>query len=278
MSYSPAELRRHHLPAARRALRRSLPLLVRDYAWAFRYGARELTARLRQGQPAPGDGPDVLVLTGIWEPYAFIYPLVDHLRASGFRTHAIKRPSLNLDDLEVLADRVADFMDEEGLTDTVVVAHSKGGLVAKQLMVSERTKDRVSGAVAICTPFGGSDLAGLLPDGVGVRSLLPGSPMLRELAAHTEVNPRIVSIYPEYDPVVPDGGNHLEGAHNVEIAEFGHFTLLNEDDVLEAVAQAVAWLEEHPDGEPPDFVPDVDSASSEDEHRPPEPSEGGASD
>lgn len=251
MSEHPGHLQRHHLPLARRVLRRNLPYLVRDYAYAFRYVAREISDRIRRIEPVQGDGPNVLVLTGIWEPYAFIYPLLDHLRDSGFRTHAIRRPSLNLEPLDVLADRVAAYLDETDLTDAVVVAHSKGGLVAKQLLVDERTRGRFRGAVAICAPFGGSELAGLVPDGLGVRTLLPGSEMLRELASHTEVNHKIVSIFPAYDPVVPDEGSRLEGAHNVEISRFGHFTLLSEQHVLTAVSDAIVWLHENLDGEPP---------------------------
>lgn len=187
-----------------------------------------------------GDGPNVLVLTGIWEPHAFISPVLTTLAAAGFRVHIIRRRTLNLEPVEVLADRAADFLDERDLSDVVAVAHSKGGLVAKQLLINERSRPRMRGAVAICTPFGGSELAGALPEAV-IGGLLPGSEELATLAEHTDVNDKIVSLFSAYDPVVPSGCM-LPGAHNIEIAEFGHFQLLDDPLVLAAVAEAVNWL------------------------------------
>jgi hypothetical protein len=58
------------------------------------------------------------------------------------------------------------------------------------------------------------------------------------LEANTEVNVRITSIYPALDQHVPEG-SQLEGATNIEVAAVGHFRVLSDPEVLDAVVAAV---------------------------------------
>lgn len=120
-----------------------------------------------------------------------------------------------------------------------LVAHSKGGLVGKQMLIDD-AQGRIAGLVAIATPFHGSSLASLLPT-PAITALHPDDPTIRALASHPDVNTRITSIYPVFDPHIPES-SHLAGATNIEVRAMGHFLVLDDDEVLDAVVTAVGAL------------------------------------
>lgn len=229
-------LRRH----AVRILRR-LPDLTRDYVYALRHH----THLLRRVLPVASTDQPVLLLPGIYETAAFLKPLRRALEAEGCSVHAISALRLNLAEPARLADVVVAYLDEHDLDDVVCVAHSKGGLLAKQLLVDPRTHGRIVGAVTLCTPFSGSGWGRLFVPGLGVRDLSPGARGIMSLDAVRDVNARIVSIYPSVDPHIPEG-SWLDGAENVEIDAFGHFQVLSDRRFLEATVDAVHRLRAAP--------------------------------
>src|SRR5690606_7116650 len=103
------------------------------------------------------------------------------------------------------------------------------------LQDAERRIDRL---VAIATPFGGSRMAHLtlLPS---LRLFSPRHPVIAGLAAEREVNARITSIFPSFDPHIPEG-SALDGATNVECEVVGHFRVLEDPAALDAAVAAVS--------------------------------------
>jgi pimeloyl-ACP methyl ester carboxylesterase len=136
------------------------------------------------------------------------------------------------------ADLVRAHLEEHDLTGVVIVAHSKGGLVAKYLMGMPDTGPRIRSAVTVATPYAGSALAALIPV-PSMRALLPGSPGLLRLALSRAVNAQIVSVWGWFDPHVP-GGSRLEGARNVELDVGGHFRILARPELLAIVDEVLA--------------------------------------
>lgn len=222
--------------------------LPRAVAWALDYAyVAGLQARAALGRPlhrapdpallAEGEKAPVLLLPGVYETWTFLLPVARRLNTLGHPVWTV--PALGLNRLPVAdAARVAlDVLAERGLTDVVLVAHSKGGLIGKQMMVTEREPHRIASLVAINTPFAGSRYATYLP-GRTLRAFAPRNPALLELAAMAEVNSRITSIYAEFDPHIP-GTSRLEGATNVELPIAGHFRPLAHPLLLDAVVEAV---------------------------------------
>lgn len=124
----------------------------------------------------------------------------------------------------------------------VVVAHSRGGLVAKLALPA--VADRIDGVVALATPFAGSRYATWFP-ARSVRRLSPRDPQIRALAADAGQHGRIVALRPRVDPHVPPTGP-LAGAVEVELDLEGHFRLLGDPAVHEAVVRAVEGFGERP--------------------------------
>lgn len=228
---------------------RLVETLVRGVSWAadYVYVLRWQLRSLLPGRPAwvgarPGaQAVPVLLLPGIFESWRFLEPLGARLSEAGHPVHVVSL-GLNQRPLAVLARRVRRSLEAAGAERVVIVAHSKGGLIGKQVMLDERRNAarsgapaRVVGMVAINTPFGGSSYAGLIPL-ASVRDLAPTA--LRSFGAQRQVDAAITSVYASWDPHVPEG-SELRGATNVRVRHRGHFRILGIPAVQDAVLQAV---------------------------------------
>jgi len=104
----------------------------------------------------------------------------------------------------------------------VLVAHSKGGLIGKRVLLDAAAAGRVRGLVAVATPFGGSSLSfgALARTPLGL--FAPAGAAIAALTGERSVNRRIVSLAPAWDQVIPEG-SRLPGARNVTLDAGGHF-------------------------------------------------------
>jgi pimeloyl-ACP methyl ester carboxylesterase len=185
-----------------------------------------------------GDRAPVVLLPGIFETWRFLRPLSRHIHAAGHPVHVVTGLQRNRMSVPDAAALVAQHLQEHDLTGVVVVAHSKGGLVAKYLMGMPDSGPRIRTAVTIGTPFAGSSLARFIPL-PSVRALMPNTPGLLRLAMSRAVNARIVSVWGWFDPHVP-GGSRLEGATNIELDVGGHFRILARPELLAIVDEVLA--------------------------------------
>ena len=224
-------------------------LAIRSLAWAadYLYVARWQARSLLRRRPAwaryrpDARGVPVVLLPGIYESWRFLEPLGVRLAEAGHPIHVVGL-GLNRRPVAALARKVAHAVARAGVEGAVVVAHSKGGLIGKQLMLDERrrssrdgTQPRILGMVAVNTPFGGSRYAGLIPL-AAVRAMRPTA--LRTFSAQRQVDDRITSVYASWDPHVPEG-SRLPGATNVQVPHRGHFRVLGIRSVQDAVLAAV---------------------------------------
>ncbi|WP_420111710.1 esterase/lipase family protein [Pseudactinotalea sp.] len=235
-------------------IRRLIEIPLRGLAWAadyvfvVRWQARSLLRRRpawAQHRP-DAHGVPVVLLPGIYESWRFLEPLGVRLAEAGHPVHVVDL-GLNHRPVAALAHKVAKAVATAEVTGAVVVAHSKGGLIGKQLMLNEHrdaarggVAPRVRGMVAINTPFGGSRYADFVPL-ASVRALSPTA--LRALSGQRQVDDKITSVYASWDPHVPEG-SELAGATNVRVRHRGHFRVLGirsvQDEVLAAVERTAA--------------------------------------
>ena len=213
-----------------------------DYVYVAGLQARAALGRPLHRSPDPmllatGDGRPVLLLPGVYEGWAFLLPVARRLNTLGHPVWTVPALGLNRVPVADAARLALDVLAARDLTDVVVVAHSKGGLIGKRMMVTEPEPHRVASLVAINTPFTGSRYARYLP-GRTLRAFAPSNPALLELSATAEVNSRITSIYAEFDPHIP-ATSHLEGATNVVLPLAGHFRPLAHPLLAQAVVDAV---------------------------------------
>ena len=207
-----------------------------DYAYVGIRQVRALRlmaapARYRAGAEAP-----VVLLPGIYETWSFMRPVAEALHAAGHPVHVVAGLGRNRRTVAEAAAVVTAYLAAEDLHDVILVAHSKGGLIGKYLMMSDGSRDRIDRMVAIATPFSGSSLARytVLPS---LRALSPADPMVRLLVDEQFVNARITSVFGSFDPHIPDGCS-LPGATNIPLRAAGHFRIIGDAELLTAVTIA----------------------------------------
>ena len=174
-----------------------------------------------------------MVLPGVYETWQFLRPLVEALHAQGHPVHVVRALHRNRRPISELAEDVTVFLEQSELRDVIIVAHSKGGLAGKLVMVG-RAGERVRSMLAIATPFGGSRYARIMPVRT-LRAFSPLDPGIIGLARQQEANSRIVSIYARFDPHIPEG-SELPGAKNVRLDAGGHFRILAHPRVIAELA------------------------------------------
>ena len=167
--------------------------------------------------------------------------MADHISLLGHPVYVVPKLGNNIGDIPSGAKKVREVIEENKLKNIVIVAHSKGGLITKYLLIHEDPEQKVKGLIAIATPFHGSSIGKFIPH-YSVQELTKDSDIIHYLAEHSEVNGKIVSIIPSYDNAVwRDKGSHLEGAmQNIEVEIPGHNLILKDKKVWTIV---VEWIE-----------------------------------
>jgi hypothetical protein len=186
---------------------------------------------------AAGTKRPVVILPGVYETWHFMRPIADELNRRGHPVHVMHAMGFNRDPIPATAALVARELASLDLRGVALVAHSKGGLIGKHLLAFDDPEGRIDRLVAVAAPFGGSRLARYTV-GSTLRAFLPGDPVILNLAGERAVNARITSIYPRFDPNIPEG-SRLEGATNVELPLWGHFRILTATGAIAAVVTAV---------------------------------------
>jgi triacylglycerol lipase len=216
--------------------------ISRAIAWSldYVYAARVyLGVVVRRWDPprARGDLAPVLLLPGVYESWHFLRAVGGRLARAGHPVHVVPHLGFNRDSVADAAAVAQRHIDEHDLTGVVIVAHSKGGLIGKHMMLVDDPHGRIDRLVAIASPFSGSSYSRYMPTRA-LRAFVPTEATLAMLAANAAVNARVVSVYGDFDPHIP-GGSELEGATNVRLPVKGHFRMLGDERVLEAVERAV---------------------------------------
>ncbi|MDK1359823.1 alpha/beta hydrolase [Arthrobacter sp. zg-Y1219] len=177
----------------------------------------------------------VILIPGVYENWQFLRPLAEALSARGHPVHTVAPLGYNRGRIDRMAVLVQEYLVEHDLSGVVAVAHSKGGLIGKQLMLLPEGGRRVDRMVAVNTPFSGSVYANffVLPS---IRAFAPRNKFLRRLQESSDINARITSVYSRFDPHIP-GGSHLPGARNIRLETMGHFRPIGDPRLLAVLEQ-----------------------------------------
>ncbi|MHA6669677.1 esterase/lipase family protein [Homoserinimonas sp. A447] len=210
---------------------------VLDYAYAGYWRLRAAATRTSRPDFHSGTGRPVIVIPGIYETWQFLRPMVDALHQAGHPVHVVTMLQNNRIPVDRAAQLVADYLERVDLSDVAIVAHSKGGLIGKFLMMQPDARGRVHAMAAVCAPFSGSRYARfmLLPS---LRAFSPSHAITALLATEVAVNARITSIFGLFDPHIPEG-SELVGATNLLLPIAGHFRILSDRRCIDAVLEAV---------------------------------------
>lgn len=202
-----------------------------DYAYAIAAQARGALDRADPTVFRTGHLTPVVVLPGIYESWHFMRPLIAALHDRGHPVHVVDALRRNGRPITESAVAVVEYLREQDVRGAVILAHSKGGLIGKQAMISGATPAHVTAMLAVATPFAGSRYARYFVNSA-LRGFSPQDATIRALLLETAIDARIVSVYGRFDPHIP-GGSALPGGRNVVLDTMGHFRVLEDPRVLE---------------------------------------------
>jgi triacylglycerol lipase len=211
---------------------------VADRLYQLRAQATHVVRRAPSARYREGDLAPVLLLPGVYETWQFLRVVADRLNSLGHPIHTLPQLGYNLLTIAESASLAQRYLNERNLVGVVIVAHSKGGLIAKHMMVTDDVDGRIDSLIAINTPFGGSALADWAPVRT-LRAFSPRDETVMTLAANRAANARITSIYSRLDPLIPDGSD-LDGATNIRLSMVGHFRPLGSAALLTEIERAIA--------------------------------------
>lgn len=211
---------------------------VLDYLYAALWQARSFLPGRPPSSFRDGEMRPVVIIPGIYETWRFMNPLVTAINGAGHPVHVMTMLQHNRRPVLAAAELIAEYLERHDLRNVVIVAHSKGGLIGKFLMLDPGSAARIDSMVSICTPFSGSRYATLmlLPS---LRAFSPRNSMTLRMARERGVNGHITSIFGHFDPHIPEG-SELPGAHNIRLDTGGHFRILGTPQTIAAVLECIA--------------------------------------
>ena len=195
-------------------------------------------------------GRPILLVHGIGDNRSAFSVLRRTLRRRGYgRVSTINYSPLTSDIRRAATDfgrQVERICAQTGYDQVFVVGHSLGGIIARYYVQCQGGDRRVHTLVTLGSPHAGTHLARLAPLSRVARQLLPGSGLMRELAAPAaHCATRFVAIYSDRDEVVlPQRSARLDhpdlSVTRLPVPGVGHLALLVNRAVLHAVAGALA--------------------------------------
>lgn len=213
---------------------------LRDWGAAWRGNIAHAAKRLTRLGPdidslVKQGAPSVVLLPGLWERWEVLTSWGKALDALGFDVHYVPQLDMEFGSLGALAQKLGEYLQDQDLSEVLIVAHSKGGLVAKALMTGEQGW-RVGQLIACGTPFVGSPIAALSPAFIRMKSMVPWDQEIVELGKLVEVNERIVALQARWDQNVPADPD-LPGATVVTAPVVGHNELLRSPAAIALIAR-----------------------------------------
>ena len=179
----------------------------------------------------------MLIIPGVFENWTMMRRLCDRINAAGHPVHALLGLNRNTMPVAQAAAVTAAYPRENSLDQIIMLAHSKGGLIGKYLLVNDPSVS-IKHLIAIASPVAGSPYARLVRHAV-ISGFGEDDALLLDLGAQESSNARITTITPAFDPYIL-AGSALEGAQNYRVASSEHFRVLGDPAVTNLVLRAIA--------------------------------------
>lgn len=192
------------------------------------------------GHIVKGKNP-VILIPGITLKWAFMKRLGDTISLTGHPVYVTSDLGHNLQQIPTQAKIIEKIITDNHLTKVTIVAHSKGGLIAKYLLNHSQTSPNIAKVIAIATPFHGSSLVKILP-GKHFKELHPNSEIVKNLNAKCDLDSKICTVTPIYDNHVrsPQKGSLESASQNITLNVKGHHRILFD---ATAISQIVSLLQ-----------------------------------
>ncbi len=184
----------------------------------------------------------IILLPGLSLRWGFLKSLGDFLAIHGYPIYLVPALKSNFKSVAQSAEIVKAIIQENDLHNVIIIGHSKGGIIGKYLLLHHNQDDRITGIIALATPFNGTSLGKLIPHH-SYAEFLPHGELMQLLQKNQKHNHKIISIAPSWDNHIwPQNGSFLEGAENIKLKGYGHHRILFSKELHETVLYAIEKL------------------------------------
>jgi triacylglycerol lipase len=194
----------------------------------------------------------ILLVHGFIDNHAIFTVLERALRRRGFQTLTAYDYGLLTQSIPRAAARLGEAIEKlamSGYDRVHVIGHSLGGLIARYYVQRLGGDRYVHTLVTLATPHQGTQLAWAAPLLPLVRQLLPGSPVIQELAQPAPgCCTRFLAFHSNIDPViVPSSHARLEhpdlNVRNIAAHGIGHLSMPHNRQIAFTIAAALRELD-----------------------------------
>lgn len=201
--------------------------IIQEYILILRHKVFSLFSTIPENYNK-GDAGNVLMIVGFNGPWGSLKTISDRLNKQGYKIHFPKFKTR--DPILKIVDEISQFINDYQLENIIIVVHSKGGIVARNLLNIDYSN--INKIINIAVPNNGTIFGYLNIH--NLHELKPKSSQLKALDdAKTD---KIINIYPKFDNhVIPNSSLYLKGANNVEIDIVGHTRLLESKETLNVI-------------------------------------------
>jgi len=177
----------------------------------------------------------IVLLPGVYTRWHFLKSIADPLSKAGHPIYVLEHLGYNFKEIDKTAKLVSEFIDAKRLTNVILLAHSKGGLIGKYLLAFHNHDHKIKKLIAVASPFGGSNLVRFFKFGT-LAELSPSSSVVKKLQEYNHANKDIVSIFGIFDNHVwPEDSCKLPGAKNIQVSIHGHHKILFDNQIKKIV-------------------------------------------
>ena len=168
-----------------------------------------------------GTKGDIILLQGFGEPWCFLESVGNHFNTLGYRIHTITKLQYNSLSISTSATLLEEFIAIHKLKQVYLIAHSKGGLVAKYFLDTKPSGQTVQRSFSIATPYQGTIYGH--SSVLYLKELAPKSKFIQQSLSNTRNLHKIVNIRAAFDNhIIPNENSYLPNAINEEVQIAGH--------------------------------------------------------
>lgn len=183
-----------------------------------------------------GKKGNILLIHGLHSSWLSLEYVANIANQAGYKIHILPSIGNNTSPVMDQATIVSEYINTHKLTDLIIIAHSKGGIIAKYLLDNLQDKDKILKIIAIATPFHGTKIA--IFNQSNISELNRNSEFITLLHENKDNNHKIVSIRARIDNhIIPASSAMLEGAENIVIDIFGHTRILKSGKLKEIITK-----------------------------------------
>ena len=155
----------------------------------------------------------------------------------GYKIHIVPELKDNSMPLISAVQIVKKHILSHRLTNLILVCHSKGGLIAYNLLSDPKIDTLVKLVITISSPFHGTHVGKFHPASV---ELAPQSPVIKKLESIKVDRAKIQAIHSQIDNhSIPHNSLHLAGANNYELDILGHTRILVSPKTLKLISSLI---------------------------------------